>query len=676
MNETKNLNVGEPHKIPDVPTVGAGLGESDPVPAYLFHQGTNYRSYDYMGVHLEKTDDGYRYTFRVWAPNATFITLNADFTDWENGLPFRRITKNGIWEAVVESEKSLDGQFYKFAVTGKNGVTYLKSDPYAFASETRKKTASIICDDALSHTWNDAEWLKKRHATVCPKQRGFKPKVNHFYSAPLNIYEVHLGSWRTLDGESNEDGEHYLNYREIADRLAPYVSDMGYTHVELLPVMEHPFDGSWGYQICGYYAPTSRYGTPEDFRYFIEKMHEYNIGVFLDWVPAHFPKDRHGLYEFDGQPLYEYQGKDRMENRGWGTRYFDVGRPEVQSFLISNALFWIREYHADGLRLDAVASMLYLDYDRDGGEWIPNIHGDNRNLEAIAFFQKLNAAVRAEFPDVLMIAEESDNWPMITKPTSEGGLGFHYKWNMGFSNDLFSYVQTDPVARKYIHNKLTFPLMYAFTENYILPVSHDEVVHGKKSLVDKMFGEYDDKFAGMRTFLLYMMTLPGKKLTFMGTEFAQFREWDYENQLEWFMIEYPRHIEMQRFVRALNKFYLETPELWEIDDTWDGFEWIEPNMADLNVLSYRRKDKKGHEIVVVLNFAPVVRENFRVRVPKMGRYEEIMTTDKYEYGGKNKLNEESVRTRAVIRENGERENEIEITLPAMGGVIFRKQING
>ncbi len=675
MNETKNLNVSEPNEVPAVPTIGAGLTEADPVPAYLFHQGTNYRSYDYMGVHLTKTDDGYTYTFRVWAPNATFITLNADFTDWQNGLPLRRITKNGIWEVVFESDKSLDGSFYKFAVTGKNGVTYLKSDPYAFASETRKKTASIICDD-LSHTWNDAEWLKKRSATVCPKQRGFKPKVNHFYSAPLNIYEVHLGSWRTLDGECNEDGEHYLNYREIADRLAPYVSDMGYTHVELLPVMEHPFDGSWGYQVCGYYAPTSRYGTPEDFRYFIEKMHEYNIGVFLDWVPAHFPKDRHGLYEFDGQPLYEYQGKDRIENRGWGTRYFDVGRPEIQSFLISNALFWLREYHADGLRLDAVASMLYLDYDRDGGEWIPNIHGDNRNLEAIAFFQKLNAAVSAEFPDVLMIAEESDDWPMITKPTSEGGLGFHYKWNMGFSNDLFDYVQTDPVARKHLHNKLTFPLMYAFTENYILPVSHDEVVHGKKSLVDKMFGEYDDKFAGMRTFLLYMMTLPGKKLTFMGTEFAQFREWDYENELEWFMIEYPRHIEMQRFVRALNKFYLETPELWEIDDTWDGFEWIEADMADLNVLSYRRKDKKGHEIIVVLNFAPVVRENFKVRVPKMGRYEEIMTTDKYEYGGKNRLNEEAVRTRAVIREDGKRENEIEITLPAMGGVILRKQING
>jgi len=674
MNEIENRNVGECGKT--AKPLGTGLFETDSLPAYLFHQGTNYRAYEYLGAHCTKKDGIYSYTFRVWAPNAAFITLNADFTDWYNGLPMRRITENGIWEAVVDSETSLDGQFYKYAVTGKNGITHLKSDPYAFAAETLLKTASIVCDDrSFGWTWNDADWMKKRSATVCPKQRGFKPKVNHFYSAPLNVYEIHLGSWRTLDGKGTADGEHYLNYRDIADKLAPYVSDMGYTHVELMPVMEHPFDGSWGYQICNYYAPTARFGTPEDFRYFVEKMHEYGIGVLLDWVPADFPKDRHGLYEFDGQPLYEYQGADRMENRNWGTRCFDVGRPEVQSFLISNALFWIREYHADGLRIDAVASMLYLDYDRKPGEWTPNSEGTNQNLEAAAFFRKLNSAVAEEFPDVLMIAEESAEWPMLTKPVAQGGLGFHFKWNMGFSNDLFEYVKTDPFDRKYVHSKLTFPLTYAFSENYILPVSHDDVVHGKKSLVDKMFGEYDDKFAGMRTFLMYMMTLPGKKLTFMGTEFAQFREWDYENELEWFMIEYPRHIEMQRFVRALNKLYLETPELWEIDDTWDGFEWIDADLADLNVISYRRKDKKGHEIIVVLNFAPVVRENFRVRVPKMGRYEEIMTTDRYEFGGKNRLNEEAVRTRAAVREDGKRENEIEIMLPALGGVILRKQAN-
>lgn len=674
MNDIKDQNTPEKVDVSEI-TLDTLHSETDELPAYLFHQGTNYRAYEYMGAHCERIGDSYRYTFRVWAPNATFVTLNADFTDWQNGLPLRRSTKNGIWEISVDSDKSLDGSYYKFAVTGQNGLTWLKSDPYAFSSETLQKTASVICDD-LKHTWNDAEWMKKRSATVCPKQRGFKPKVTHFYSAPLNIYEVHLGSWRTLDGKCTADGEHYMNYRDIADKLAPYVSEMGYTHVELLPVMEHPFDGSWGYQVCGYYAPTSRYGTPEDFKYFVEKLHSHGVGVILDWVPAHFPKDRHGLYEFDGQPLYEYQGRDRMENRGWGTRYFDVGRPEVQSFLVSNALFWLREYHADGLRIDAVAAMLYLDYDRDPGEWIPNTEGNNHNLEAIAFFRKLNTAVFEEFPDALMIAEESTDWPMITKSVADGGLGFNFKWNMGFSNDMFEYVQTDPVMRKHLHSKLTFPLMYAFSENYILPVSHDEVVHGKKSLVDKMFGEYDDKFAGMRTFLMYMMTLPGKKLTFMGTEFAQFREWDYENELEWFMTKYPRHIEMQRFVRELNNFYLATPELWEIDDSWDGFEWIEADMADLNVISYRRKDKKGHEIIVVLNFAPVLREGFRVRVPKMGRYEEIMTTDKYEFGGKNHLNEGAIRTRNAIDGEGKRENEIEITLPALGGVILRKQTNG
>lgn len=644
------------------------------VPEYLFHQGTNDTAYEYMGVHGEITEDGYRYTFRVWAPNAEFITLNGDFTDWYNGLPMTRITEQGIWEAVIESDESLEGKFYKYAIKGKNGVTHLKSDPYAFRSETLEKSASIIYD-IKGYTWNDADWMKKRMATVCPKQRGFKPKVNHFYTAPLNIYEVHLASWRTLDSQSNRDGEHYLNYREIADRLAPYVSDMGYTHVELMPVMEHPFDGSWGYQICGYYAPTSRYGTPDDFRYFVDKMHEYRIGVILDWIPAHFPKDEHGLYEFDGQPLYEYQDKNRMESRVWGTRYFDVGRPEVQSFLVSNAMFWLREYHADGLRVDAVAAMLYLDYDRKPGEWIPNANGDNKSLEAIAFFKKLNTAVSGEFPDALMIAEESADWPMLTKPVSEGGLGFSFKWNMGWANDMFEYIQTDPIFRKNMHNKLTFPLMYAFDDNYILPISHDDVVHGKKSIVDKCFGEYDDKFACMRTLLLNMMTLPGKKLTFMGTEFAQFREWDYENELEWFMIEYPRHVEMQRFVKALNHFYLDNPELWEIDDTWDGFEWIDADLADLNVVSYRRKDKKGHEIIIVLNFAPVVRTDFSVCVPKMGRYEEVFTTDVYEFGGKNRLNEEAVRTHSFTDESGVKKNAIDITLPALGGVIFRKQQN-
>lgn len=650
------------------------ISQNDSLPLYLFHQGTNFRAYDYLGAHFTKDENGYRYTFRVWAPNAVRITLNSDFTDWNDGFPMTRINKEGIWEAVIVSEESLEGKFYKFKITGKNGYSHMKSDPYAFESETLKKTASIIAGES-KHEWNDADWMKKRYATVCPKQRGFKPKVTHFYSAPMNIYEVHLGSWKTLDGKSTKDGEHYLNYREIADKLAPYVKSMNYTHVELMPIMEHPFDGSWGYQVCGYYAPTSRYGSPDDFRYFVEKMHENDIGVILDWVPAHFPKDEHGLYEFDGQPLYEYQGEDRKENEGWGTRCFDVGRPEVQSFLISNALFWLREYHADGLRVDAVASMLYLDYDREPGKWVPNVNGTNHNLEAISFFKKMNTAIFAEFPDILMIAEESTAWPMITKPVSSGGLGFNFKWNMGWANDMYEYIETDPVARKYKHNKLTFPLVYAFSENYILPVSHDEVVHGKKSLVDKCFGSYDEKFACMRTFIMYMMTLPGKKLMFMGTEYAQFREWDFENELEWFMTEYPRHIEMQRFVREINKFYLENSELWEIDDSWDGFEWIDADLSDLNIITYRRKNKKGREIVVALNFAPVLREKFQLKVPKLGRYEEVMTTDKYEFGGKNTLNTDGMRTQTVVNKDGTKYFAIEVTLPALGGIILRKQIN-
>ena len=409
--------------------------------------------------------------------------------------------------------------------------------------------------------------------------------------------------------------------------------------------------------------------------YFVNKMHECGIGVILDWVPAHFPKDAHGLYEFDGQPLYEYQGKDRMEHRVWGTRFFDVGREEVQSFLISNALFWLRKYHADGLRIDAVASMLYLDYDRDPGEWIPNEDGDNKNKEAIAFFKKLNTAVFAEFWDVLMIAEESADWQMITKPIFLGGLGFNYKWNMGWANDIFDYIQTDPLFRKGKHDKLTFPLMYLFNENYITPVSHDEVVHGKKSLVDKMYGSYDEKFSSMRAFLTYMMTMPGKKMTFMGTEFAQFREWDYENQLEWFMLDYPRHTEMQRFVSVLNNFYLENKELWEIDNSYDGYEWIEANQGDLNIISYKRKAIDSSELIIVINFSPVKRENYRINVSQAGNYREVLTTDELRFGGTGNVNKGIIKSAKTLTQTGEIQNYIDINLPALSGVVFRK-VNG
>lgn len=621
---------------------------------FLFHQGTNFRAYEYMGCHPLGKD---RIVFRTWAPKADSIDLVSDFTGWDEGIPFEKVSENGIWHAIVDIPYSeLVGKFYKFRVTG-GGVTRYKSDPYAFESQTLEKTASIVAKPS-DFAWNDSNWLKHRKSIFAGGR--------HFYSAPMNIYEMHLGSWRTRDGADNSDGKHYLNYREIADLLVPYVKHLGYTHIELMPIAEYPFDGSWGYQVCGYYAPTSRFGTPDDFRYFVNTLHAAGIGVILDWVPAHFPKDEHGLFEFDGHPLYEYTGKDRMEHKGWGTRCFDVGRPEVQSFLISNALYWLREFHLDGLRIDAVASMLYLDYDRKPGEWIPNAYGENKNLEAIAFFRKLNTAIFGEFGDVLMIAEESTAWPMVTGPVDKDGLGFNFKWNMGWSNDMFDYVSRDPLFRRYDHEKLTFPLMYAFSENYILPVSHDEVVHGKKSLLDKMFGEYEDKFACMRAFLVYMITLPGKKMTFMGTEFAPFREWDYQNQLEWFMLDYPMHAKMFEFTSALNNFYLQTPALWQIDDGWDGFEWIDADLRDMNTITYRRKSSDGASVSVIINFSPVAHERFRLKVPENGTYRVAFSSDDECYGGKNSLEKRSFKARRD--ENGG--YYIDVDIPAYGGLII------
>ncbi len=636
-----------------------GENRSGELAPYFFCQGTNFRSYEWLGCHSEKTDDGFEYTFRVWAPKAEKVFVAGDFNSWDESLPMEKDAESGVWTATLISAKSLEENRYKYKVVSKTR-TAMKADPYATYSETLAKTASII--HTVKAKWSDSKWLSARG-------KAFEGK--HFYSAPMNIYEMHLGSWKTRDGKSNVDGEHYLNYREIADELVPYALDMGYTHVELMPITEHPFDGSWGYQVGGYYAPTSRFGTPEDFIYFVNKLHKAGIGVILDWVPAHFPKDEHGLFEFDGYPLYEYQGKDRMEHKSWGTRCFDVGRPEVQSFLISNALFWMRNYHIDGLRIDAVASMLYLDYDRAPGEWIPNVDGGNHNYEAMAFFKKLNTAVFAEFPYALMIAEESTAWPMVTKPVSDGGLGFNFKWNMGWANDMFEYISTDPLFRKYVHNKLTFPLMYAFSENYILPVSHDEVVHGKKSLLDKMFGSYDDKFGCMRAFLMYMMTLPGKKLMFMGCEYAPFREWDYENQLEWFMLDYPRHSQMKDYVRALNHFYLENRSLWEIDDSWDGFEWIDPDRCEDNTLSYIRKSADGEELIILLNFAPCRRDGYKLRVKSKGSYIALINSDDAGYGGGgSKLG--TMKSKAH-REGKKWVHEISVDLPSYGALIIKKK---
>ncbi len=611
---------------------------------YLFHQGTNYRAYDYLGVH--RAEDGY--VFRVWAPHASAAFVVGDFNAWGETHPMRRISEGGIFEGCVSVDVFGEGSLYKFKLKTPHGDRF-KADPYGRAMQKPPETASIYRDTA-GYVWRDASWLAYR------RRETKKPLA----SRPLNIYELHLGSWRR-----REDGT-YLTYTEIAPRLASYVKQMGYTHVELLPVMEHPFDGSWGYQMSGYFAPTSRFGSPRDFMAFVDTLHEAGVGVILDWVPAHFPKDAHGLFEFDGEPLYEYQGADRMEHYGWGTRCFDVGREEVQSFLVSSADYWARYYHVDGLRVDAVAAMLYLDYDRAPGEWVPNVYGDNRSLEAISFFRKLNGHMKGAHPDVLMIAEESTAFGNLTT-FENGGLGFDLKWNMGWMNDTLAYIESDPIYRKYEHGKLTFSLTYAFSEHYLLPISHDEVVHGKRTLLDRNPGEYTQKFAGARAALAYMMTHPGKKLLFMGCEIGQFCEWDEKKSVEWFLLDYPMHAAYQRYVAALNRLYLATPALFEQDGGWEGFQWIDADNAEQSVISYRRIDKKGREVAVLINFTPVLREGFRVGLPVRGVWREALNSDAAEFGGAGTLNGE-VRTED-IQMHGMPQSAT-LTLPPLGAVIL------
>jgi len=589
------------------------------LPVYLFHQGTNYRAYEYLGCHFDsKTGIA---VFRTWAPKAKTVHVVGDFNSWgETEILMKRVSDGGVWEATVEDVSQF--QRYKYAITSGLDGGVLKSDPYAFCSETEGKTASIVYD-LSGYVWEDQKWQEK-------------VKNRNNLDFPMNIYEVHLGSWmRDSDG-------HAFSYIELANRLIPYVKDMNYTHIELMPVMEHPFGGSWGYQICGYYAPTTRYGTPHDFKRFIDLCHQADIGVILDWVPSHFPKDEHGLIDFDGGPLYECHGADRIENWEWGTRCFDYGRTEVQSFLVSNAMFWLDTYHADGLRVDAVSSMLYLDYGRKDGEWTPNTHGGNENLDAIAFIRKLNTAIFAEIPHAMMIAEESTAWPLVTKPIHDGGLGFNFKWNMGWMNDMLEYVEVDPLYRRGIHNKITFSFFYAFSENFVLPISHDEVVHGKKSLLNKMPGDYEMKFAGLRVFLGYMMMHPGKKLTFMGAEFGQFREWDTDTGLDWLLLDYPMHNNLKKYVKELGAFYLNTPALWEIDYSWDGFKWISDSDRDQNTIAFIRTDKHGENIISLINFSPIYRDEYRIGVPEEGVYTEIFNSDRSEYGGWGHINNDNI----------------------------------
>ena len=617
------------------------------LPVYLFKQGNNCEAYRFFGAHQKERAGEMGVEFRVWAPHAAAISVVGDFNSWKPGShPMKKVDDDSIWELFIPGIKEFD--VYKYCVTTRGGDLVFKSDPYAFHTETRPSNGSKVYN-IDNFVWHDADWQASQ-------------KTKDAINGPMNIYEMHAGSWKMQEGDKP------YNYSELADLLIPYIQEMGYTHVELLPVMEYPFDGSWGYQVSGYFAPTSRYGTPKDFMAFVDKMHGAGIGVIMDWVPAHFPKDQFGLYMFDGEPCYEDPNPRRGEHKEWGTMVFDFGRKEVESFLISSALFWLEQYHIDGLRVDAVASMLYLDYNRRDGEWEPNKNGGKENLEAVAFLQKLNTTVLGRHPEKYMIAEESTAWPMVTKPASDGGLGFNFKWNMGWMNDMLSYMKTDPLFRSGNHNKVTFSFFYAFSENFVLPISHDEVVHGKCSLINKMPGEYEAKFANLRTFYGYMMAHPGKKLLFMGQEFGQFAEWNEMKPLDWMLLDYDKHKELQLYVKTLNQFYKDHPAFWQVDYSWEGFQWIVPDDFQQSVVAFLRKDAAGKQILVVCNFNPVLREKYTMGAPVSGTYKEILNSDDVEFGGAGTVHNKSVRSKKKPMHGFDQS--ITLALPPMSTLYF------
>ena len=618
---------------------------------YLFAQGTHYDIYKKLGAHLSTEDGVQGVYFGVWAPNAAQVNVIGTFNEWnEESHPMQKLGEGGIWGLFVPGVE--EGTMYKFLIYARDGRKLYKADPFANYAEYRPGTASIVTD-ITGFDWKDSKWMEARDKKDMNKE-------------PMAIYECHIGSF--MKHPNNGTAEGFYNYREFADRIVEYLKEMKYTHVELMGIAEHPYDGSWGYQVTGYYAPTSRYGTPKDFMYLVNELHKAGVGVILDWVPAHFATDAHGLAEFDGQCIFEHPDPRLGEHPEWGTKIFNYGKNEVKNFLVANALFWLREFHVDGIRVDAVASMLYLDYNRKQGEWEPNKNGGKENLEAVAFLRKLNDTVLGRHPHKCMIAEESTAWPMVTKPASDGGLGFNFKWNMGWMNDMLSYMKTDPLFRAGNHNKVTFSFFYAFSENFVLPISHDEVVHGKGSLINKMPGEYDAKFANLRTFFGYMMAHPGKKLLFMGQEFGQFTEWNEEKQLDWMLLDYDKHTELQNYVKTLNAFYKEHPAFWQIDYSWEGFQWIVPDDSKQSVVAFLRKDANGKQILVVCNFNPVLREGYTLGAPVAGTYKEVLNSDDEAFGGSGAVHNKSVRTHKKPLHGFEQS--ITITLPPMSTLYF------